>query len=695
MKGLDPSQNKFSQFFKSLFTWRLQVNLSTVFIGLIFLFTMVGSYYTYLADSRQLTNLSSIVINQVSKLVTHSIGQVTEQALIAAKSTRSLIEDKNQISASNELLVGYLIDEVNENPYIEQIAIAREDGGLLAVISLLGSKDKYYYFNPLKLLPANCAFAIRSIVTEGVNKGEYWTYLDINYKKVTEESVPVLGYDPREFKWYQNVISYPRPWWDQLVVDNKNIRRLSVAVPIVSEDNQIYSLVRVVLSWDQISNLISLQKIGETGWAVILNEQGELISSNVLKKVEQDNILETIYSKFDQIKKDQLDEMTILVDEKKYLIKIVEFPIGYESKWYILIISPLIDFFGPFFKIESEKLRISILLVVIFGLFIYFFSKRIASPIVILAEAVDKIRELNFSEYPKIRSRISEIISLDRSINGMRVALKSFGRYVPKEVVKKFIDQRQTIDTSTERRDLTILFSDIENFTTISETISSETLTQLLSAYFGYFSKIIVENEGTIDKYIGDSMMAFWNAPNYVIDHGQKACYAALKFMKILKNEDEKNILMKAKTRFGIHSGEVLVGNIGTQERLNYTVIGNAVNTASRLESLNKTYGTTILISESTHEKIGLRFISRPIDFIVVKGRTQGITIFEILGLQEENQELSATPQERELSSLFSKAYAEFQSGHLDMAKKLFYEIIEKFPNDQPTKIYLERLKES
>ncbi|NBO24272.1 MAG: adenylate/guanylate cyclase domain-containing protein [Chlamydiae bacterium] len=277
----------------------------------------------------------------------------------------------------------------------------------------------------------------------------------------------------------------------------------------------------------------------------------------------------------------------------------------------------------------------------------------------------------------------------------MRVALKSFGRYVPKEVVKKFIDQRQTIDTSTERRDLTILFSDIENFTTISETISSETLTQLLSAYFGYFSKIIVENEGTIDKYIGDSMMAFWNAPNYVIDHGQKACYAALKFMKILKNEDEKNILMKAKTRFGIHSGEVLVGNIGTQERLNYTVIGNAVNTASRLESLNKTYGTTILISESTHEKIGLRFISRPIDFIVVKGRTQGITIFEILGLQEENQELSATPQERELSSLFSKAYAEFQSGHLDMAKKLFYEIIEKFPNDQPTKIYLERLKES
>jgi adenylate cyclase len=238
-----------------------------------------------------------------------------------------------------------------------------------------------------------------------------------------------------------------------------------------------------------------------------------------------------------------------------------------------------------------------------------------------------------------------------------------------------------------------MLFSDIENFTTVSEILSSEKLITNLSNYFGIFSKIIQKNEGTIDKYIGDSMMAFWNAPIQVLDHAEKTCITALEFSKYTNISDNPNPLLRNKTRFGIHSGEVLVGNIGTQERLNYTVIGNAVNTASRLEKLNKIYGTSILISESTHEKIGLKFITRPIDFIVVKGRTRGITIFELVGLRERNQSISATDDEIKLSEEFTLGFQAFQSGELNNARSIFKRIHTLFPEDVPTKLYLEKLQ--
>jgi adenylate cyclase len=276
----------------------------------------------------------------------------------------------------------------------------------------------------------------------------------------------------------------------------------------------------------------------------------------------------------------------------------------------------------------------------------------------------------------------------------MRSALRLFAKYIPLEVVKSVLKSKEDdFEIKTDRRDMTILFSDIENFTTISESLTSEKLIANLSDYFGIFAKIIHKNEGTIDKYIGDSMMAFWNAPTHVLDHGEKACLTALTFLKCTHIADEQNPLLRNKTRFGIHSGEVLVGNIGTEERLNYTVIGNAVNTASRLENLNKKYGTSILISESTHEKIGLRFITRPVDYIVVKGRTRGITIFELVGLRERNHKISASENEIKLAEEFTLGFQAFQVGELDEAKNIFKRINALFPEDIATKIYLEKLQ--
>src|SRR5262249_3090381 len=153
-----------------------------------------------------------------------------------------------------------------------------------------------------------------------------------------------------------------------------------------------------------------------------------------------------------------------------------------------------------------------------------------------------------------------------------------------------------------ERRELTILFSDIQNFTTKAESFSIDQLVPALTEYFNVLSKIITDTGGTIDKYIGDSVMAFWNAPKILHDHSIHACTAALRFVKRQKNTD--NAFLQETTRFGIHTGEVIVGNFGSTERVNYTALGDAVNVSSRLQSLNKEYHTSILISESVQEKL-------------------------------------------------------------------------------------------
>jgi adenylate cyclase len=207
---------------------------------------------------------------------------------------------------------------------------------------------------------------------------------------------------------------------------------------------------------------------------------------------------------------------------------------------------------------------------------------------------------------------------------------------------------------------------------------------RFLSDYFDVISKVVLQAGGTIDKYIGDSLMAFWGAPVASLDHAEKACLACLQCLIAIDQEK------KWYTRFGIHTGDVIVGNIGTSERINYTVIGDAVNVASRLQTINKEYQTTIIISEVVLNKIGNKFVTRPLDYVAVKGKIAKLKIFELMGTVDG--QLAATAEQRQLSERFTQAYKLFEQGDLKEAKRYFLEIEKKFPSDGPTKKYLERL---
>jgi adenylate cyclase len=424
----------------------------------------------------------------------------------------------------------------------------------------------------------------------------------------------------------------------------------------------------------------------------VLDKAGELIvpSEQSLDADSKQVVQNIITPAFQQFAVSRQSHFLIENEKVKHIVYIGNFPIDLGQNWLIVVSVPFDDFFGATVKTQRQTILISLGILVLFGIFVFYSSKHISRPIVQLAQEVDRIRHFDFSTPVVIDSHIEEIVALDSSISAMRAAISSFGRYVPKDIVKTLIEQGQEISIGGEKRQITIMFSDIRDFTASAEILPVEVLMSDLSKYFDVLSKIILDSEGTIDKYIGDSVMAIWGAPQVVTDQMKKACLATLrgrKAVEALTIDGEKWI-----TRFGLHCGEAIVGNIGTAERMNYTAIGDIVNTASRLEGINKTYGTTIVISQSVKDSLDGNFITRPLDIVAVKGKKQKLTIYELIGMQREPA-IAATPEQVELCQTFSDAYTAFYAGKLDEAKKLFLSLQQRFPSDEPTKIYLDRIK--
>jgi len=210
----------------------------------------------------------------------------------------------------------------------------------------------------------------------------------------------------------------------------------------------------------------------------------------------------------------------------------------------------------------------------------------------------------------------------------------AFSRYVSPDVINEILADPDKLGLGGQEREITLLFSDIRGFTSISEKLSPEQLVKLMNKYLTAMTDLIMESGGVVDKYIGDAIMAFWGAPLEEPDHPAKACQVALDMIKKLEQERQewqKEFGVEIKIGVGINTGPVIIGNIGSSKRFDYTAMGDTVNLASRLEGLNKEYGTEIIISQFTHEKVKDKFKFRYIDKVAVKGKEEKVGIYQLL----------------------------------------------------------------
>jgi len=270
----------------------------------------------------------------------------------------------------------------------------------------------------------------------------------------------------------------------------------------------------------------------------------------------------------------------------------------------------------------------------------------------------------------------------------------AFSHYLSEDVISEVLNDPSKLSLGGQKRYLTAMFTDVKGFSTISEQLDPEDLVHLLNRYLSQMSDIVLDERGTIDKYEGDAIIAFYGAPMELKDHAARACRSAV-HMKKVEMELNKEFLADNMspgpllTRIGINSGDMVVGNMGTERKMNYTMMGNAVNLAARLEGVNKQYGTWILMSEETRGLVGDEFICRSLDRVRVVGINTPVRLYELVDIRSE-----ATKAVKELVSTFESGIHAYETRDFVESHRLFSACLEIEPNDGPAIKFLENSRE-
>jgi len=284
---------------------------------------------------------------------------------------------------------------------------------------------------------------------------------------------------------------------------------------------------------------------------------------------------------------------------------------------------------------------------------------------------IGKLIEMhNFDFRPsQPRSSYLDVYEILSSIELAKTAMRAMSKYVPIALVRQLYQSQKEPVLGGEMQEVSILFTDIQNFTSLSEKLSVNELAAALGIYLRLMTQVIQNiRQGVIDKYIGDGIMALWNAPTPLAHHARVACQAVLDcnaaLQELFASPQWRN-LPRFNTRFGLHLDRVMVGHFGAPDRLSFTVIGNGVNIASRLEGLNKQYGTSMLVSEDIFKATKDFFDFRFLDLVAVKGKTEGINVYELIGKIGEN------PEMRDVIAKYSQAFQAYRSRHFTEARLL------------------------
>ncbi len=316
-----------------------------------------------------------------------------------------------------------------------------------------------------------------------------------------------------------------------------------------------------------------------------------------------------------------------------------------------------------------------------------FMSYRISEPLRSLGHDLAQVGQFRLAPEDMPKSIVSEVNQLREAADRMKSGLRSFIKYVPDDLVRRLLASGQEAALGGEVRELTVFFSDIEGFALHSEQVTPSVLVHQLGDYFEILSRRLRQHSGTIDKFIGDGLLVFFNAPERVEHHENLACRGALIGLQelSLRRQSEPGVI-PFRTRVGLHRGSVLVGNIGTPQRFAYTVLGDVVNVASRLESLNKVYGTEIIASRDVWQNAGPDFEWRQLDRVAVAGRRGSLDIYELIGLKDgvdEDRRYSRKLYEEGLQHYFARSFWD--------ARNLFGQVAQKTPGDKAAVLMMTR----
>ena len=643
----------------------LKFSIISAMLSLLMVTVISIVVYSYVNNSRAIKGLSDDLINNISSSVVDNtfnfLSPVSTMSETGAKffndgmiSFDKDLTDKN--NNYNKKLERFCIEMVNSFPQQTMFYVGSEKGEFVGAYSFDESKNdglqktKIVYFS----------------------EKEQKTQLIYNYfdkkgnivRTEVEKDSSKSHYDPTIRPWYIGAKTTEKAYWSDLYIfASGNKPGITASFPVIcnNEKHEACGTISAVIGADieisRISEFLQDQKVGKTGVIYIINEKEQLVGYNNLVEILKSNKklsttkplqlsgigepwLYESFLKYKNLESNKVNEnesnyFTYQYQGTAYITSVLNFPEKIGKKWKLFIVVPENDFFGIVKKVNYFTLFVSSI-ILIFAVFIAILvSRNLSRPIESLTLSTEKIKNFHLDENININSSIKEVQRMVEAVNTMKNGLSSFKKYVPANLVRQLIEAGEVAKIGGKKKNMSIIFTDIVNFTGITQEMPVEDTFPRLSKYFTFLAEIIASNKGTVDKYLGDSIMAFWNAPFHDNRHAYNSCKTALECCKMNEKLKEAKKDYYFPSAFVVHTGENIVGNIGSDKRMNYTIIGDSVNIASRMINLNKVYDTHILISEDTYNVVEYDFICRPIDIVIVKGSKKPMKLYELLELYD------------------------------------------------------------
>jgi adenylate cyclase len=686
----------------------LYLNILVIFLLLMIAVAGAITWYNYRTGSERAVasskQLMQDIVNQFTGELSQFMGKAYAFLLIAAEHPGVNLPPARE----EHDLRGLFFKALEANPHFFGVYLGHDNGDFFQVMRLINMPDQAR--EEIKA-PPQAAYAMRAIGrgADGA-RTQTWIFFDAKHQQISSWSQRDPAYDPRKRPWFQRAQTVGKVQGSgYYVFSSLQEPGMTLAYRFAPEPRG--GVLGVDVSARSLSAFVAEHKPSPSGLTVVFDEKKRLVAyPDAHKAVHQvmidgqeklrlatldnvgDPLLKQLSSRFDPQRSDQILDFS--VGDEQYSCGVVRIRDFHGRFAYVAQFTPMNELIGPIIASNLHSLLISLLIMLAAVPLALFVAQHISRPLSRVVAETRAMRELQLDPTPAIESRVREIHRLTQSVDAMKATLRTFSRYVPVDLVHQLVASGQEQGLGGEKRVLTLMFSDVASFTDMAEHMDPEALMQKTSHYFTGLCEEILANQGTIDKFIGDAVMAFWNAPLPDPEHAAHACRAALMCRARSRAMDrawqaQGQPIMH--TRLGLHTGEVIVGNVGTAHRMEYTALGAAVNLASRLEGLNKVYGTQILASEATLRAAGEGFVWRVVDQVEPKGTTEPILIHELMGLAGDDPELAPEQGVLDYRLRWEAAFALYRQRDWAAASAAFAALAGERPQDQAAQVLARR----
>lgn len=622
----------------------LRFHLSTVIVALLLGISLPLTWLAHDQGTRLATSAASERMSLLGQRVAAQYEAVFRDgrtAVMLAAAADTLLEDPTGDMAGKALFLDRVLDS---SPHIDGLYAAHADGSFLH-----GVGDTEAWRQALDA-PQGTDHAVRSILPGDGARHSVWRFLTIDGRELARRDDGATRFDPRRRPWYRAAIAAGGAPVTVGPYTMATTGQLGLTIAVEAPDAP-GAVIGADLLLETLSELLSREAVSPRARGYVFDEAMRLIvhsdpammaallpqlsarSRHVAVSVE-DPLLPAIQPLLAGARAPGLHR--IEAGGETYLLALEPVRGAAElAGTVVAVAAPLSDFTAESRLLVARALSVSFGLIVLGVLSALLVARLVSRSLTQLAGDAARIGDLDLTSRPAVSSLVTEINTLAGALATARAAIASFSLYVPRELVRKVVAAGRQDPASAERRDVTVLFTDIRDFTSLSEQHAPEEVVALLSDYFELLNRIVEAHDGVIVQFLGDSIYAMWNAPESNPDHVADACRCTLALTQAVAAFNAEGRTLgrpELVTRFGLHTGIAVVGSVGASTRRQYTAIGDTINVASRLEGLNKEFGTTAMTSEAVRVAAGDKaFVFRPLGSTRVKGRAAEIAVYELL----------------------------------------------------------------